>query len=189
MSLALAVFGRKAKPQYNAAIIWGALVPDLSMAVLFAYELLRGYTPRQVFSEFYFAPLWQNTVSFFHSIPLYALLVLIGYITKRRGLVLFSFAALLHIAFDFPLHREDAHMHFWPLSDWKYISPVSYWDHRHYGGYWAPVELLIIVISTFIGMRVLFTKWGKIMFAVVMTVMAILQAVMLYNMMMGRGFD
>ena len=65
MSLALAIFGQKKQSKFNAAIIWGALVPDLSMAVLFGYELLRGLKPEQIFGEIYFQPLWQNTVSFF----------------------------------------------------------------------------------------------------------------------------
>ncbi|MEO0497657.1 MAG: hypothetical protein AAF141_09845, partial [Pseudomonadota bacterium] len=26
------------------------------------------------------------------------------------------------------------------LSDWRFRSPVSYWDPAHYGNIWAPIE-------------------------------------------------
>jgi hypothetical protein len=45
--------------------------------------------------------------------------------------------------FDLPLHREDAHGHFFPLSSWRFMSPVSYWDVRHYGAYAAAAELAL----------------------------------------------
>ena len=42
-------------------------------------------------------------------------------------IALFS-AALVHLTLDFPLHNDDARAHFWPLTNWKFTSPVSYWD-------------------------------------------------------------
>ena len=34
-------------------------------------------------------------------------------------------------------------MHFWPFSDWIYVSPLSYWDPRHYGWLIGPLEGLL----------------------------------------------
>ena len=48
-------------------------------------------------------------------------------------IMFFSLAALTHLAGDLPVHVEDAHQHLWPLSDWKFISPISYWDPDHHG--------------------------------------------------------
>ena len=45
----------------------------------------------------------------------------------------FCASALLHLAFDFPFHNDDARPHFWPLSDWVFESPLSYWDRAHHG--------------------------------------------------------
>jgi hypothetical protein len=44
-----------------------------------------------------------------------------------------SGSALLHSIIDFLCHRDDAHMHFWPLTEWRFRSPVSYWDGNYYG--------------------------------------------------------
>lgn len=57
-------------------------------------------------------------------------------------LLVFALSGLLHLAGDLPLHAEDAHRHLWPLSDWRFISPVSYWDPAHYGRIAAPIEAL-----------------------------------------------
>ena len=57
----------------------------------------------------------------------------------------FAISAFLHIAFDLPVHREDGHAHFWPLSDWVFISPVSYWDREHYGNVVGPLEILLVI--------------------------------------------
>jgi hypothetical protein len=57
-------------------------------------------------------------------------------------------SALLHVAFDLPLHHEDAHRHFFPLSEWRFASPVSYWNpayHRHIG---ALFETAVVTASS-----------------------------------------
>ncbi|MGL4406090.1 MAG: hypothetical protein ACRCT6_10040, partial [Notoacmeibacter sp.] len=47
--------------------------------------------------------------------------------------VAISASALTHSAIDFLCHRDDAHMHLWPLTEWRFRSPVSYWDSAYYG--------------------------------------------------------
>ena len=49
---------------------------------------------------------------------------------------------------DLPLHNDDAHRHFFPFSDWRFSSPVSYWDPQHYG-YWASlVEFSCVLLAS-----------------------------------------
>jgi hypothetical protein len=55
---------------------------------------------------------------------------------------------LLHALGDAFLHREDGHRHLWPLSSWRFESPVSYWDPAHHGAVGAGLETLLIVAST-----------------------------------------
>ena len=62
----------------------------------------------------------------------------------------------VHCAVDFLVHREDAHAHFFPVSSWRFVSPVSYWDPRHYGSFVGVVELLLV----FGGVVVLMTYYS-----------------------------
>ena len=55
-------------------------------------------------------------------------------------------AALLHLALDFPVHTHDARMHFWPISDWRFISPYSYWDQSHGGHIIGTIEIVLVIL-------------------------------------------
>ena len=67
----------------------------------------------------------------------------------RSGLWRFG---LLHCrgdaAVDFFLHNEDARRQFWPLSDYVFRSPVSYWDPARYGQIVAPIEVALVLVLT-----------------------------------------
>lgn len=47
----------------------------------------------------------------------------------------------LHSIADFLLHHDDAHSSLVPFTNWKFQSPVSYYDTRHYGYFWVAFEL------------------------------------------------
>lgn len=51
----------------------------------------------------------------------------------------------LHATLDFLLHHDDAHRHFMPLSDWRFESPVSYWDPDHFGQVMSFVEIAAVI--------------------------------------------
>jgi len=57
--------------------------------------------------------------------------------------LVFALAAILHVLTDLPLHHDDGHPHFWPLTNWIFRSPVSYWDPAHHGHIWSVVEFLL----------------------------------------------
>jgi len=76
-------------------------------------------------------------------------------------LMVFAVAALLHVLTDLPLHHDDGHPHFWPLTNWIYRSPVSYWDPAHYGRIWSLVEIglaLSLIIILWRRFQVLLTR-------------------------------
>ena len=52
-------------------------------------------------------------------------------------------AALLHLGLDFLLHNDDGRAHFWPITNWIFASPVSYWDPDHYGNIVGPIEIAL----------------------------------------------
>ncbi len=128
------------------AISGGAVAPDLSMVFLYGYErLVRGTPERVIWSTRYFDPDWQLVVDLFNSFPLIGLGALIAWRLRSTAWLAFFASMALHCVTDLLVHREDAHAHFFPLSSWRFISPVSYWDPRHYGWLVGPLELLLIV--------------------------------------------
>ena len=56
---------------------------------------------------------------------------------------------ILHSLGDLPVHNDDAHRHFFPFSNYRFISPFSYWDRNHYGSIVSLVEMLLVLLSTF----------------------------------------
>ncbi len=62
----------------------------------------------------------------------------------RIGMVC-ALSALVHMLCDLPVHHDDAHRHFLPLSTWRFESPLSYWDPKHHGGIFMWLELAFAV--------------------------------------------
>ena len=171
-ALSLIVLGRSERNALPVAL--GAVAPDLPMLVFYLWErLARGVSEGRIWSERYFDPGWQVVFDIPSSIPLLVLalgilLVLIGRRStagrippagvaaapgpaRLTAWALFVASMILHALGDLPLHREDAHRHFFPFSDWRFTSPVSYWDPDHYGGYAAVGEvLLVLAVSVFL---------------------------------------
>lgn len=131
--LAAAVLGRRASAREQGAILAGALLPDLSIFVLAVWALTAGIPQEALWGTVYWSPPWQAASMVSNSVPLWSGLLAAGLLTRRRWVALLALAALLHLAFDLPLHAEDAHAHLWPLTQWRFRSPVSYWDPDHHG--------------------------------------------------------
>jgi len=137
----------------NVAVLVGALVPDISLFVMFAQARLRGISDDIIWGELYYSSFWQYAAAITNSVPIYLTLAIAGYclLTQIRStataILFFGLAALLHCLSDLPLHVDDGHAHFWPLTAWVYESSVSYWDSNHYANYWQPVEFLIAGIA------------------------------------------
>ena len=171
-ALSLIVLGRSERNALPVAL--GAVAPDAPMLVFYLWErLVRGVSEGRIWSERYFDPGWQVVFDIPSSIPLLALalcilLVLVGRRStagripsagvaatpppaRLTAWALFVASMILHALGDLPLHREDAHRHFFPVSDWRFTSPVSYWDPDHYGGYAAVGEVvLVLAVSVFL---------------------------------------
>lgn len=155
----LAAFGKPDLPKITAAALAGAMIPDLSLYLLSGWHLLvLGTAPEIVFGELYFSDLWQGIFRIDNSFIVWGVLLGLGLVAKLRWLIALAGAALLHIGLDFPLHHDDGRAHFWPLSNWIFQSPVSYWDRNHYAGIVAPIEIgLALVLCVVIWRR--FKGW------------------------------
>lgn len=153
--LNLLVLGRKRRPELLLPIAVGAVLPDLPMLVFYAWEKLVLRTPEGViWSERYHDLAWQSLFDLFNSLPLVGLGLLLAWLVgaPRAAALLASMA--LHSLADLPLHNSDAHRHFWPMSDWRFVSPVSYWNPDH-GGQWVGLAegVLVLVGSAWLWRR------------------------------------
>ncbi|SOE14365.1 hypothetical protein SAMN05877838_0989 [Hoeflea halophila] len=159
--LASALFARPG-PQNrlrNTAVISGAVLPDAAIFAMFGWSKLVGAPESEVWSSWYFNPPWLTVIDWMNSLPLFGAILLValvlpqhrpGFRTLSSLLLLFALAAITHLLADLPLHVDDGHAHFVPLSGWRFVSPVSYWDPRHHGDIFSLLELalglLLIVI-------------------------------------------
>ncbi|MEM9855372.1 MAG: cobalamin biosynthesis protein CobQ, partial [Pseudomonadota bacterium] len=142
----VAAFGKPEQNTVTMAALLGAIMPDLSLYIMGGFALyVMSIAPEIVFDELYFSDAWQRVFAIDNSFVLWGLALGVALWLKSRWAVAFAGAALLHIAFDFPLHNEDARMHFWPLSTWKFYSPLSYWDSSSGGRIVGVIEIAVIL--------------------------------------------
>lgn len=167
MAAALLAKPGRAERLRNAAIVAGALLPDLALYAMFLWSKLLGAPEREVWRVWYFTSPWQTVIDWTNSIPLYAALAALGlWFGGRAGaLTAFGLAALIHIAGDLPLHTDDAHAHFLPLTSWRFDSGVSYWDRNAYGGIAGIIETALAVLFILLLWRRFRAAWVRVLLA------------------------
>lgn len=117
-----------------AAVGIGAVLPDAPMYGFYVYQKwIARQSESAIWSRLYFENSWQLLFDGFNSIPFALALIAFSLWGGWRWGVLLWGSALLHLACDLPVHHDDAHRHFLPFTNWRFASPVSYWDPRHYG--------------------------------------------------------
>ena len=60
---------------------------------------------------------------------------------------------MLHAFGDLPVHHDDGHCHFFPFSEWRFASPVSYWDPHHYGNWFGLLEIGAVIAASWYMIR------------------------------------
>ncbi|MBM7068272.1 cobalamin biosynthesis protein CobQ [Actibacterium sp. 188UL27-1] len=142
-----AAFARPNAPAVTTAALAGAMLPDLSLYVLVGWHLLWLGTPAQVvFDQLYFSDAWMRIFRVDNSFILWGVGFAAALACRSRWCIALTGAALLHLALDFPLHHDDGRPQFWPLTNWIFESPVSYWDSRAYGNIVGPIEVVASLI-------------------------------------------
>jgi len=199
----LALFKRRFKfskqtegANFQKVVIWGlifgALLPDLSLFIMFGYAQILGLPHSVIWGEMYYSAFWQSLGAISNSIPIYLLAAIISWLIMKNTtlsnpaistahenftnhrtinpkalflilICVIALAALAHAATDLPLHHDDGHPHFWPITHWIYSSPVSYWDNRHYANYWAPVEIAMGLLFIVVLWRRYSPLWSKLL--------------------------
>ena len=143
-AVVMATRGRRpdAAPQ---RLVWaafiGSLLPDASLYILAGGALfLFDIPPQTVFNDLYFSAAWQQVFAIDNSFVLWGGLLGLALWWQKNWAIALTLGALLHLALDFPLHHDDGRPHFWPISNWVFESPFSYWDRRQGANWIAPVE-------------------------------------------------
>lgn len=165
--LGAVLFGRGI-PQRAWLGALGGLLPDMPLIVTVIVLKIAGMPSQRIFGEVYFSEWCQALNGFSHGFILWVGLVAIFALLWRRqrlrvrsgqgdkvlqsnselwpGLTAMASSGLLHALIDFLCYREDAHRHFWPVSNWIFVSPVSYYDPRHFWVQFALFEALLGVL-------------------------------------------
>ena len=146
------------------AAVLGGLLPDASLFVMALTGMVQQVPTEIIFREWYFNDFWQRLGAMTNSIPIFGLISVVCLWMHRRYsselkpvvqrascstaefVFVLSTSSLLHALTDLPLHHGDGHPHFWPLSNWIYASPVSYWDPHYHGHEWAVIETIIMAV-------------------------------------------
>ncbi len=149
--LALALFSKREAPARNWAVLAGALVTDIFIYVgLVYYGLITGDGIGAYFNTIYFQPHMQFWSALSNALPIFTALAVIGYAFRQHKwavlLLFFALAAFTQSLIDLPVHADDAHRHFWPITDWRFYSPISYWDPAHYGRIIGQIDNLLGLI-------------------------------------------
>ena len=142
------ILKRDGSHRRSFSIVTGAIIPDAVMFAFYAWHLLIGTAESQIWAVEYYRPFWQAIIDLFNSIPLIAIALLICWKAKRPMLFAFFASMLLHTFGDMPLHHEDAHRHFFPFVDWRFVSPVSYWDPDHHGQLMSQIEFISVLVGS-----------------------------------------
>ncbi|MEO1720117.1 MAG: hypothetical protein AAFR23_07800 [Pseudomonadota bacterium] len=142
--VAIACLSKPGETKRNAAVLLGSIIPDAWIFLFYGYnKLIVGHPSEHIWRTLYWQEPWTTLGAIFNSIPLYALIALVGLIAPVTTIAVFGAAALLHVALDFPVHAADAHAHFWPITMWRFQSPLSYWDPDHHGQIVSAVEAVV----------------------------------------------
>ena len=160
--LGAAAFGKADSNKITIAAVIGAMIPDLSLYVMGAVALfVMGISPDVVFGDLYFSDAWQQVFAIDNSSFVWGGAFALAWWFGAKNAMVFAGAALMHLAFDFPLHHDDGRPHFWPVSNWVFESPVSYWDRSAHAGLIGPVEMALGALFCVILMRHYRAKLAK----------------------------
>ena len=176
----LLLLGRRQDKHAALAVTAGSLLPDLPILWFYFQEkVLRGTPEMVIWRESYYREGWQVFFDLFNSLPILGLLFSAVWwfesqrsraypgLDGARPLSLLFAGMAVHALCDLPLHNDDGHRHFWPLSDWRFENPISYWDPEHYGLWTVLAEIALVTVGSIWLYRFYRERWGRILVALI----------------------
>ncbi len=165
--LASAALTKRGELARNYAIVIGAFLPDLPVFALFAIAKAAGYSDFQIFDDLYFREEMRNVMGIFNSFFVAALIGFSGWLLRSKWfgwpMIWFAAALTIHAATDLPVHVDDGHRHFWPLSNFVFASPVSYWNPAYHGHVASLVEAALGIICALVIWRRFPVNWIRVL--------------------------
>lgn len=160
----LLLLGKRDRPKLFVPILLGSILPDLPMMVFYAIlKLIQGVPEETIWQVAYFKPGWQAFFDSVNSIPLLGVGLMASlYFRVPWSTALFA-SMLLHTFGDLPLHFDDAHRHFFPLSAWRFFSPVSYWDPARFGVWMSLLEMAVVLVGSVALLRRFALRWVRVL--------------------------
>jgi len=166
-----AAFGKPGNRAVTTAAVLGSFAPDVSLFVMAGWSLfIAGISPEIVFGQYYFGDRWQAVFAVDNSFIFWGIGLGLAVRAHHGVLIAFAGAGLMHLGFDFLLHNSDARIQFWPLSDWKFFSPLSYWDSRYYANIVSPVEVGVTLALAVVLFRRFKSLFGRVLIVLAATV-------------------
>ncbi len=151
--IALTGFQRKSIPRSGWAAVIGSVLPDAFIAVFIPVTFARGISAQQAFDVEFFNEPWATIGAISNSFPLWSLVLVAGVILRSRNpqagklVTVGALSGLAHLVVDFFTHATDAHRHLWPISNWRFESPFSYWEVEHHANFVMPIEGAIGLVA------------------------------------------
>jgi len=136
------------RPAIVAAVVAGAVLPDLPIVALYLLERARGTPVAEIWRDRYRRRVWLDTIHGFHSVPIAAAGAAVACALGCWPAAAFFASALGHDALDVPVHGRDAHRHLFPLSGVTFESPLSYWDVTRHARPVTAFEWLLVGVAT-----------------------------------------
>jgi hypothetical protein len=158
----LAVLGRRAPAWVVAA---AAVAPDVPAVVFHVYCRLTHHWPEE-------RDAWRMAATFMHAFPVWLLVLSVALWRRWTLVAAVAASVLLHAALDFPVHHGDALRQLWPISDWRFASPISYWDVQYHARWVRLVELAMLVVASALVWRRHPSHWFRATLALVNVGMA-----------------
>lgn len=121
-----------------------AIIPDMPWFIsnVVAYSM-NGFGPGT------FELAWENpyvlvAASFMNSFVVIGVIYLIVRLANLASLLPLVYGWVLHVVLDFFTHNTDAYPAFYPLSSWKFHSPISYWESSHHSQVFSVINLILV---------------------------------------------
>lgn len=184
--MAAALFAKPEQRKVTTAALIGGFIPDFSLYFMFFWHQFVLETPTNItLNVIYYTDYWQQIFAIDNSFILWGIAVGLAFWLKNTWLIALTVTAFVHLLCDFPLHVDDARAHFWPITMWKFESPISYWDSNHHGNIFSIFEILLVCVM----LGILWRRFKAAFPRVVILIAAVITIVpfVVFNLIMGLG--